>query len=199
MKKLAIVAAAVFFLAGFSANGQMHQENSNKPGHQQGMMMNGNDMGQMGMMENMMCPMHQGTMGQQMPMKKYMMTVNMLPDMQSQLSLSQDQTEQLIDLQASFKKQQIDYKADLAKKMMNFQNLLENDASADEVRSQMQESANIHINMMVAAYETAHKMKSTLTNEQKDDLQKMMMQHGEMKQDGMQDRKGQSDQNNHNH
>ncbi|MFO7790449.1 MAG: Spy/CpxP family protein refolding chaperone, partial [Bacteroidales bacterium] len=173
MKNLAIVITAVFFLAGLSANAQMHQGRSQQSGQQQGMMRGG-------MMHNMMkggmmCPMQQGMMsGQQMPMKKYMRMVHMLPNMQEQLSLSQDQVEQLIDLQTSFKKQQVDYKADLAKKRMNLRNMMMNDASANDIESQLQACSNTKINMKVAAYETANNMKSVLTDEQKDNLQNMM-------------------------
>ena len=164
MKKLAIVATAVFFLEGFAANAQMHQGRMNQSGQQQGMM----------------GPMHQGMMGQQMPMKKYMMTVNMLPNMQSQLSLSQDQLGELIDMRASFKKQQVDYQADLTKKRMKLRNLLDSDASAEEVRSQMQACSETKINMKTAAYETANQMKSVLTKEQQEQMKSMMMQQGGM-------------------
>ena len=189
MKNLAIVLTAIFLLAGLSSNAQMHQGGNQQSGQKQGMMMQGKGMMQGGMMKGMMCPMHKGMMGQQMPMKIYMMTVKMLPKMQSKLSLSQEQTEKLIDMQTSFKKQQIDYKADLAKKRMNLQNMMMNDASADDIKSQLQACSTIKINMKVAAYETANKMKSVLTDEQKDNLQNMMgnmMQQGGMMKGGMQ-------------
>jgi hypothetical protein len=185
MKKLAIVATAVFFLAGFSANAQMHQGKMMKSGQQHGMMMHGKGMMHGGMMKGMMCPMHKGMMGQQMPMKRYMMAVNMLPNMQEKLSLSQDQTEKLIDMQAAFKKQQVDYKADLTKKRMKLQNLMKNDASADEIKSQMQACSETKISMKVAAYETANQMKSVLSDEQQEQLDNMMMQHPGMQQGGM--------------
>lgn len=185
MKNLAMVITAIFLLAGLSANAQMGKEGHQKSGQQQGMMMQGKGMMQGGMMKGMMCPMHKGMMGQQMPMKKYMMTVNMLPNMQEQLSLSQDQVEQLIDMQTSFKKQKIDYKADLTKKRMKLQNMMMNDASASEVKSQLQACSTTKINMKVAAYETANNMKSVLTEEQRDNLQNMMQQ-GSMMQGGMQ-------------
>lgn len=190
MKILAILATVMFFLTGFTANAQMHQGKSQKSGQKQGMMMQSKGMMEGGMMKSIMCPMHKGMMGQQMPMKKCMMAVNMLPNMQSQLALSKDQTEQLIDMQTSFKKQQIDYKADLTKKRMKLQNMLKNEANADEVRSQMKACSETNINMKVAAYETASKMKSVLTDEQKEQLKNMMMQQDNMRQDRMQNMKG---------
>jgi hypothetical protein len=83
------------------------------------------------------------------------------------------------------KKQQIDYKADLTKKRMNLQNMMMNEASADDIKTQLQECSNTKIDMKVAAYETANKMKSVLSVEQKDKLQNMMMQQGDMMQGGM--------------
>ena len=190
MKKLAIVATALFFLAGFSANAQMQQGKMMKSGKKQGMMMHGKGMIQGGMHHNMMggmmCPMHKGMMGQQMPMKKYMMAVNMLPNMQEKLSLTQDQTEKLIDMQAAFKKQQVDYQADLSKKRMKLQSMMKNEASASDIKSQMQSCSETKVNMKVAAYETAHQMKSVLTDEQREQLDDMMMQQGSMMQGGMQ-------------
>jgi Spy/CpxP family protein refolding chaperone len=63
--------------------------------------------------------------------------------------------------------------------------MLMNDASADEVRNHMQECSTIKINMKVAAYETANKMKAVLTSEQQEMMKEMMMHkqekmHGEM-------------------
>lgn len=120
-------------------------------------------------------------------MKKSMMMVNMLPGMQEELSLSQEQTEKLIDLQTSFKKQQVDYKAEMVKETMKLESLLEDDAPADEVKSQMKACSDIKINMHAAAYETGKKMKDVLTDEQKADMEDIIAQHCDMM---MQDSKG---------
>ena len=167
MKKLAVLVTVILFLAGFTANAQMHHGNNQK----QGMMMQKGEM-------------MQGMMGQQIPMKKYMMTVNMLPQMQSKLSLSQKQTEKLIDLQTEFKKKQVEFKGDMTKQRMVLQNLLDQNASTDKVKSQIEKCTNIHINMMVATYETANKMKSVLSDTQKEQLKNTMMKGG-MMQGGM--------------
>lgn len=186
IKKFVMVIAAVFFLTGFAANAQKHQGKTQKSGKEQSMMMQGKGMMHKKMKGGMMCSMHQDMMGdKQMPMKKYMKMVHMLPNMQKKLSLSQDQVEKLIDMRASFKKQQVDYKADLVKKRMNLRNMMMNDASADDVESQMQACSATKINMKVAAYQTANKMKSVLSDEQKNKLQNMMKQQGGMGQGGM--------------
>ena len=69
--------------------------------------------------------MMQDMMNQNMPMEKYMMMVNQLPNMQQQLSLSDMQMEQLNDLQAGFKKQQIDFQSELQKKQAKLKSLLD--------------------------------------------------------------------------
>ncbi len=136
------------------------------------------------MMQNMMgsgmYPMRGQMMGQNTPMKKYGMMVNRLPNMQQQLSLRNDQVEKLLDLQTDFKKQQLDYQAELKKKQMKLKNLLTDNASASQVKNQMKACSETKINMKVAAYDTAEKMKAALTSEQKEQLQNMMVQQGGM-------------------
>ena len=191
MKKIAFIAAAVFFLACLTANAQMGQGDDLQSGQQYPMMMHGGMMqpgmmmhgGGGGMMHGGMCPMQQGMMGA-MPMKKYMMQVHMLPGMQTQLSLTSQQTEELIDLQTSFKKQQLDYKADLARQRVRMQSLLAGSPAADEIKNHLQACAEIKINMHMAAYETAKKMKSVLTGDQAEMLENMMTPPGHMMQPG---------------
>jgi len=168
MKKLVIIATALLFMAGYTASAQMMGQN-NKQDQKQGMMMQ-----KSGMM--------QGMMNQDMPMKKYGMMVNRLPNMQQQLSLTDDQVDKLYDLQAEFKKQQIDFQSELRKKQMKLKNLLDDMASANQVEKQMKDCADTKISMKVAAYETAGKMKAVLNNDQKEQLQNMMMQQGGMMQ-----------------
>ncbi len=186
MKKILIIATAFLFMAGFTANAQMEQNNMQN--QHQGMMMQNNGMMQQGMqhgmMGNGMCPMCGQMMGQNMPMQKYGMMINRLPNMQEQLSLNNDQVEQLIDLQTEFKKQQIDYQAELQKKQMKLKSLLADDASADQVKNQMEACSETKINMKVAAYETADKMNAVLNTDQKEQLKNMMMQSGSMMMQG---------------
>ncbi len=194
MKKTTLIVTTFLLVAGLTVNGQTTHEHGQKSeeqqstmmqqgGMMQGGMMQPGMMGQrgMGMMQGMMqggmCPMC-GQMMQQQPMKKYMMMVNKLPHMQQQLSLTQDQMEQLIDLQAGFLKQQAKHKASMAQDHEKLQSLLDNMASAAEVKQQMQQCANSRIEMGIAAYETAGKMKAVLTAGQKEQLKNMMMQQG---------------------
>ena len=196
MKKLIIIATALLFMAGYTANAQMMGQN-NMQNQQQGMMMQNSGMMQGGMMQGMMgngmCPMYGQMRNQNMPMQKYGMMVNRLPNMQQQLSLTDDQVEKLIDLQTNFKKQQIDYQAELRKKQMKLKNMLAENASANQVKKQMEDCSETKINMKVAAYETAGKMKAVLNSDQKEQLKTMMMQSGGMMQGQggmMQNRRG---------
>jgi hypothetical protein len=188
MKKLAFIAAALLFSIGYTANAQMGQQNNNQS-QQQGMMMQKSGMMQGGMMQGMMgngmCPMCGQMMSQNMPMKKYGMMVNHLPNMQDQLSLSDEQVETLIDLQTEFKKQQIESQAELRKKQMKLKGLLADHASASQVKNQMQACSETKINMKVAAYETAGKMKAVLNSDQMEQLKDNMMQAGGMMKGGM--------------
>ncbi|MCF8224802.1 MAG: hypothetical protein K9J30_02870 [Bacteroidales bacterium] len=184
MKKLVIIVTALLFSIGYTANAQMGQEQDNNQSQQQDMMMQKSGMMQ-GMMGTGMCPMCGQMMGQNMPMKKYGMMVNHLPNMQQQLSLSDEQVETLLDLQTEFKKQQIDYQAELRKKQMKLKSLLADNASASQIKTQMQACSETKINMKVAAYETAGKMKAVLNSDQKEQLKNNMMQGGGMMKGGM--------------
>lgn len=193
MKKLVIIVTALLFMAGYTANAQMMSQN-NKKSQKQGMMMQKSGMMQGGMMQGMMnsgkCPMCGQMMNQNMPMKKYGMMVNRLPNMQQQLSLTDDQVNQLFDLQTEFKKQQLDYQAELRKKQMKLKNLLADNASASQVKNQLEACSETKIDMKTAAYETAGKMKAMLTSEQKEQLKNTMMQGGGMMKGGMMQGKG---------
>lgn len=185
MKKLVAIVTAVLFIFGFTANAQMMGQKGNRD-QKQGMMMQKDRMMQ-GMMGQQKCPMCGQMMNQDMPMRKFMMMVNHLPAMQQQLSLTDNQVEELIDLQTEFKKEQIDYKAELRKKQMKMKSLLEENASANQVKNQMEACSETKINMKVAAYETVGKMKNVLTENQKEKLKDNMMQKG-MMQGGMMNR-----------
>lgn len=186
MKTLAKILTAIFLFTGPFTYAQM-QQNDERSGQDQSNtnmmqtgMMGGNMMMQNGMMGNL-CPMC-GAMNQNMPMQKYMMTVMHLPDMQKQLSLTDDQTEQLIDYRADFKKQLADYQAELNKRQMKLEKLLDENPPTSEVKAMMEQCAEMKINIKASAYDTAGKMKGLLTAEQKQDFNQLMMQQGKMMQ-----------------
>ncbi len=194
MKKLVIILTVLLFSVGYSAQAQTEHEHDNSQSQEQGMMMQKSGMmqGDM-MMGNGMCPMCGQMMGQDMPMRKFGMMVNHLPNMQQQLSLSGEQVETLFDLQAEFKKQQIDYQTELRKRQMKLKSLLDDNASASQVKNQLEACSETKINMKVAAYEAAGKMKAVLNNDQKEQLENNMMQG-----DGMMQNRGRMMQNRNN-
>ncbi len=154
MKKLVVIATALLFMAGYAASAQNKTQPhpySHKQDQEQDMTMQKSGMMQDGMMQGMMnngmCPMCGQMMNQDMHMQKYGMMVNHLPAMQQQLSLTDDQVEQLNNLQARFKKQQIDFQSELQKKQMTLKSLLDDMAPANQVEKQMQECANTKISM----------------------------------------------------
>jgi Spy/CpxP family protein refolding chaperone len=57
---------------------------------------------------------------------------------------------------------------------------LADNASASQVKNQMEACSETKIDMKTAAYETAGKMKAVLTSEQKEQLKNTMMQGGMM-------------------
>jgi len=184
MKKLVTIATVLFLMAGYWASAQNKTQphpyqNSNKQVNKQSEMMPENGKMQ-DMMNNSMCPMCGQMMNQDMPMKKYGMMVNQLPNMQQQLSLNDNQVEQLNELHAGFKKQQVDFQSELKKKQMKLRSLLDDMAPANQIELQLQECSDTKISMGVAAYETAGKMKAVLNNDQQELLKKRMMQHNGM-------------------
>ena len=183
MKTVTLIVTTFMLVAGLTVNGQTEHEHGQQSKEQQSTTMQQGDMKQGGMMQGMMqdgvCPMCGQMMQQDMPMKKYMMMVNRLPRMQQQLSLSQEQTEKLIDLQAGFQKEQARHQTSMASNNEKLQTLLDNMASAAEIKMQMQQCANSRIDMGIAAYETAGKMKAVLTADQKEKMKNMMMQQGQ--------------------
>lgn len=207
MKRLTLIFS--FLLIGILVlpiNAQMmqHNQDSTSSGMNQSGMMSGSGMmggnqNQSGMMMNrqggMMGNMMQGgmmggmqgmgMMNQNMPIKKYMMMINKLPSMGQALSLTDEQTKQLMSMQTDFMKKKIDYQAAIDKKKIDIKNILDKGASSSEVRSAMQEIANSKIDMHVNAYETANKMKNVLNAQQKQTLKNWMMNSGGMMGSGM--------------
>lgn len=182
MKRLIIISATLLMTISLSTNAQHKHQGAMDKSEKSSMMQSGmmGQGGMMGMMNGMQCPMCGKMMSNKKPMQKYLMVVNFLPNKSEELSLTNEQFNKLIDLQTSFKKQQIEYKADLRKKRMKLQSLLDENASSDEIREQMQECSNTKINMKLAAYETVIKMKNELTDDQKSKLTDLMNNQANM-------------------
>jgi hypothetical protein len=164
-------------------NMMMHQEEKEMTGMQGKMMP---DMRMMPMRQRGMMPMHGNMMMQDMPMQRYMMMVEILPKMQTKLSLSSEQTKKLIDMKAAFEKQQVDMNTEMTERHNALKDLLKNEASVSEVEAQLQNCSQARVKMHVAAYETAMKMRKVLNEEQKEKACKMMDHDSKgMMQEGM--------------
>ncbi len=164
MKRIVFIAAGVFFLACLTVNAQTSQNyGMKKPG----------------MMHGSMGAMH-GKMMSSNPMQSSMIMINLLPEMEKQLSLSEDQTNELIGMRSEFKKQQVDYQAEMTKQNRKLQKLIDSAAPVDEVKNQLREGADVRIDMHTAAYKTEQEMKAVLTDEQKEQLEVIMEEHDDM-------------------
>ncbi len=170
MKTLMIYLTGILFLTGSYAYGQ--REGMSRKGrmhHMQGQ----------GMMQRQgpsVCPMHKQMMHRNMPMKTYMMIVQCLPNMAAQLNLNDNQVEKIVNMQVAYQKERLDSKAQLTKQRIKMKNLLDQNADAEEIKKHMEECSKIKIDMKLAAYETANKMLNILSDQQKEDIEEMIMQ-----------------------
>jgi Spy/CpxP family protein refolding chaperone len=113
-------------------------------------------------------------------LNQQMMWVNRLPDMQNDLSLTDEQVKKLTQLRTEFQKKQIDLKAEAGKKQIDLNTLIDQGVSGAEIRKALQAFTNIEIDSAVSAYETAMKMKGLLTEEQRQKLNDNVHGHGMM-------------------
>lgn len=170
----------IFLFSAFLLNAQRIQKKSMQDTlHHQRMMMGTGMRGTnmlAGMGNQMNCPFHQRMIGKSMPGNHYIMLVRMLPNMKEELSLSDQQVMQLIDMQATFKKLQADIQAECAKKRIELESIQKNNPNPEELRQALNNFHNAKTNMIVAAYEASGKMKSVLTDEQKKSLDEIVAQ-----------------------
>ena len=105
-------------------------------------------------------------------LREYIWIVNRVPEMQEELSLTDDQVTKLIDLQTGETKEIADLKADLAKKQIKVKSLIAGNASSKEVEVQLTGCAASSVDIGVSFYDTANKMRAVLNDSQKKDLDK---------------------------
>ncbi len=141
-----------------------------------GKMMKGGMMGGRGMMSG-------GMMGGEM--HRFMRAIYHLPELKAKLDLSDDQVSQLKELQTAFLKSKADWKANIEKKRIDLDNQLDNKAAASEVRKTLQAISGIKVDLKVAGYETAQKMISILTSEQKELWENFCCMGGQQMHKGM--------------
>ncbi len=179
--KTTLIAILIMLSGTLTANAQMDKQSKQKSMDQKQMMMHQEEKEMTGMQGNLMpmmqrgmMPMHGNRMMQDMPMQRYMMMVKMLPKMHAKLSLSSEQTKELIDMKAAFEKQQVDMNTEMTERHNALKDLLKKEASVSEVEAQLQNCSQARVKMHVAAYETAMKMRKVLNEEQREKACKMM-------------------------
>ncbi len=100
-------------------------------------------------------------------LRKFVWIVKRVPEMQDELSLTDDQVIKLIDLQTAFVKKAADLRADLTKKELKLKSLISSNASTVEIGDQMKTCASTGVEIGISAYDTANKMLTVLTDSQK--------------------------------
>ncbi|HKL37635.1 MAG TPA: hypothetical protein VJ876_02000 [Bacteroidales bacterium] len=142
--------------------GQMHGM------HQKGMM----GMGQKGM--------HQG-----MPGMMHMMMVKKLPMMQDELNLEPQQVKSLIDMKADFMKKKVDLRQNLMEQRKQVHNMVMEDASTKDYKSQLMSFYESRVDMQAAAHETYKQMKEVLNDQQQKKLDEKFQKCPYMKEGSM--------------
>lgn len=180
MKHVSLILAIAFFTV-YTASAQMHEGMQNQSHTGMGMMSNQGVMGNNHMNYNNMGGMMHGNMYRMMnygiePLNKYTFIVNLIPQMQSQLGLTTEQLNKLIDLRTAYLKQQIDLQAELSKKELTLANLIEENAPADQVKAKLQSYAQTQTDLGLAAYQSGTQMRDLLNDSQKKKLDNLLVQ-----------------------
>jgi Spy/CpxP family protein refolding chaperone len=110
-------------------------------------------------------------------LEPYMWIVDRLPGMQDELSLTQEQSGQIIDMQMDFLKQKIDMDAALNKGQINLRQLLKTGATADAIADELAKCNEMSTKIAISAYETALKMETVLNATQKQQLNDLLMEN----------------------
>lgn len=161
---------------------RMHADTSNGGQMERPMMhsdrMHGTSMMQdMPMMRNMsmMQSMHQRMM--QSPMHRAGMTAFMLPALADTLDLSSDQVNHLQEHRSALLEQRQTHRRDLQKAQQDLQALFdEGQPDPAAVRTHLHALADLHADQRAALYETAHAMRTVLTDAQRQQLDDMTPQ-----------------------
>jgi Spy/CpxP family protein refolding chaperone len=99
----------------------------------------------------------------------------MLPQMQNRLELTAEQSNKLIDMRASYLKQQIDLQAELSKKELTLENLIEENAPVDKVKTNLETYAQTQTKLELAAYQSGSEMRKILTDSQQKKFDELMV------------------------
>ncbi|GMQ81108.1 MAG: hypothetical protein BMS9Abin05_0538 [Rhodothermia bacterium] len=135
----------------------------------------GQSMMQSGAMKNMH-ETHMRSMVQAMndPFKRSAMLIRVLPSMKDLLALTDDQVTSSEKASQNYQEQKAAINDDLETVGNKIESLLaSNEADPKTVRTLLRESANYRADLQALAFETASRMKATLTDEQRENLAEM--------------------------
>jgi regulation of enolase protein 1 (concanavalin A-like superfamily) len=180
MKQVSLFLATAVF-SFFTASAQMNQGMHDQPHQGMGMMSNQGMMGNYDTnYDNMGVMMHGNRKGMMnrgiVLMQQCTFMVNMIPQMQNQLGLTTVQSNKLIDLRTTYLKQQIDLQAELSKKELKLEKLIEENAPADMVKTNLERYAQIQTNLELTAYQSGLEMRKILDDSQQKKFDKLMLQ-----------------------
>lgn len=178
IKGAAVIVVAFLFLSGFTEIAGRNRTNASDNGIYSCSWgtMQGTPQGGWMMSNGMMNGYYNGMMG---GMWRYQRMISMLPQMQSQFTLTNEQDQQLLDLQTAYRKKQIDLQATQQKRQLELQSLLNDNASPQAVKKQLESCAEINIELTTNAYTTAQQMRNVLNESQQKQLHGWMMNYGQ--------------------
>lgn len=181
MRKLSMTLLTIIF---FGLNSLIAQHQRGDTTNAGGMMMDNpmmQNMMQSGMMKQMMQNMMLGgmmgnrsEMGEASLVKPQVKFINMLPNLNQRLALTDDQLNKLIDLQASYKKFSIPQKARVASLGNSLQEKCKSNADMSEIENTLNEYVDAKSTLMLKTLEIARSMKMTLNSQQQEKLKTIM-------------------------
>ena len=192
MKRLSLILATLFLMAGTSSNAQMHGEDDEdmhpdsshymNEGYHHGMHGGGHMMGY-GMMPGMM---HRGLNGQMGNMHGMMMENGMmnfhsaemmhfgmftrLDELREELDLSSEKAKRLEDIKANFMSKREELYQKVVNERKRLLEALNDEVSGEAYRSQLRNYYHSLIALQSAAYKAFNEMKGALNEEQKQEL-----------------------------
>lgn len=185
MKRISIILSTIFLLAGMTANAQMPggmhnnmQQGSSNTNEYQRNVQGGHMMGQ-GMMPFMMgghmSTMHgmrgNGMMNWQGSGMMHSGVLNHLSMLDEELDLSSDQVNRLNNMKEAFMEKSEKLSNKVNNERQRLAELVNNDASTEQYRSQLMSYYQSVMDLQESAYETSNEMKEVLTEEQRQKLE----------------------------
>ncbi|GET34679.1 hypothetical protein PbJCM13498_35420 [Prolixibacter bellariivorans] len=107
-------------------------------------------------------------------MKPYLFIVNQIPELRLELSLSDKEYEELVDLRTEYLQKKDGLEGELSKMNQLLHNELMNNANDKTVKEQLSSIAETKTSVMMAAYSTVEKMRTVMNSDQQKKLDQMI-------------------------